>query len=118
MKDMENEDFVPVSDDYGNELGIYADDFNELANKPRGTEAVFLVRCAIKSHRGAIGMCVANGEKPRAKIELFVWDAKLVSCEDTKEDKLDMSKIEKALGGSGRQVDGKPQDTFYAKDGE
>ena len=118
-KKMMDGEFIPVSDDYGNELSVYSDDFKELANLPRGTEVLLMVKCGIKGKRntGECVPCNSMQEKPRPKVELFVWSAHVCEVEDVKEEmKQDMSNLKKALAGSGRQVDGVKQDTFYPKE--
>jgi hypothetical protein len=74
VEKMGDGDFVPVSDDYGNELCIYVDDFPELAKEARGSECMFVIRGAIKGVNEGPMM----GKHGRAKLTCFIWDAALV----------------------------------------
>lgn len=72
-KEMGDGDFVPVSDDYGNELCVYVDDFPELAKEARGSEVMFVVRGSInkvESHKDSM--------MGKPKIRIYVWDSALV----------------------------------------
>lgn len=73
MKEMGEDGFVPVSDEYGNELCLYVEDFPELAEMPRGSEVVFMVRGAVKG---------VDKMGKREKITCFIWDAKLCKKDD------------------------------------
>lgn len=73
VKEMGDGDFVPVSDDYGNELCVYVDDFPELAKEARGSEVMFIVRGSlnkVESHKDAM--------MGKPKIKIYVWDAAIV----------------------------------------
>lgn len=66
-------EFTPVSDEYGNELCVYAEDFPELADMPRGSEIMFVVRGAVKG---------VDKMGKREKVTCFIWDAKLCKKDD------------------------------------
>ena len=61
------DDFIPVSETYGNMLSIPLEDFPDLAEEERGSEVMLIVRGAIK------GKCEVGMGKPM--LELYIWDA-------------------------------------------
>lgn len=65
------DDFIPVSESYGNMLSIPVEDFPDLAKEERGSEVMLIVRGAIK------GIC--KDVKPM--LELYIWDAAKVHGE-------------------------------------
>ena len=76
VKELNEGDFIPVSDEYGNELCVYADDFPELTKEARGSEVMFVIRCGMNKVND--GPYPVGGGKPRQKISLYIWDAALV----------------------------------------
>lgn len=79
-KEKSEDGFVPVSDEYGNELCVYAKDFPELMKEARGSEVMFVVRGAVKG---------VMGEGDRAKLTCFIWDTALIhgACGPKKDNK-------------------------------
>ena len=61
------DNFIPVSETYGNMLSIPVEDFPDLAEEERGSEVMLIVRGAIK------GKSDIGGGKPM--LELYIWDA-------------------------------------------
>jgi hypothetical protein len=67
------DNFIPVSEMFGNMLAIPVEDFPELAEEARGSEVMLIVRGAIK------GKSDIGGGKPM--LELYIWDAAKVHGE-------------------------------------
>lgn len=81
VKNISEDDFYPVADDYGNMIILDAKDFRELDGEARGEDVVLIIRGAIKGKTQGVEYIGKNPEGEKSKkdrIEIYIWNAALV----------------------------------------